>query len=123
MTIMIFLANTVLAALVLLFGVLYPTFSIWSYYAIGLISFHLVLQLVVAKSQIFEAAKISVFTIQVLSLIASMIFLFLFKFRLGDLWALVAMAVVGFTLLTTVFALITMKISNSSGAHIRKFRR
>jgi hypothetical protein len=113
MTIMIVLANTVLAALVLLFGFLYPTFSIWSYFAVGLIGFHLVLQLVVAKAQIFEAAKISVFTIQVLSLIASMIFLFLFKFRLGDLWALVAMAVVGCTLLTTVVALITMKSPNS----------
>ena len=109
MTFMIVLSNTVLAGLVLLFGALYPTVSIWSYSAVGLIFFHLFFQLMVNKARIFDAAKISVFTIQVLSAIISMSLLLLFTLRLGDVWALLAAAVVGCMVLVTVIALITLK--------------
>ena len=109
MPIVITLGNAVLAGLVLLAGFLYPSSADWSYLAVGLIGFHLVLELIISQAKLLDAAKISVGSVQALSSLAGVAFLLPYKLGWGDWWAFLVAGVSGVTTLITVIALIAFK--------------
>ena len=109
MPIVIALANAVFAGLVLLARSLYPSAADWSYLAVGILGFHLVLELIVSQAELMDAAKISVWSVQVLSSLASVAFMLHYKLGGADWWALLVAGVTGVTTLITVIALIAFK--------------
>ena len=94
MPIVITLGNAVLAGLVLLAGFLYPSSADWSYLAVGLIGFHLVLELIISQAKLLDAAKISVGSVQALSSLAGVAFLLPYKLGWGDWWAFLVAGVI-----------------------------
>jgi len=109
MPVVIVLGNAVLVAFVLLVGLIYASAADWSYTAVGLIAFHSLLELIIAKADLLNAAKISFWSLQALSSLASVSFLLPYKLGWGDWWALLVAGATGVTVLITVIALIAFK--------------
>ena len=109
MSIVIALANAILAGLVLLAGFIYPLAADWSYLAVGLICFYLVLELIVYQAGLLDAAKISVWSVQALCSLASIFLLLPYKLGGGDWWALVVAGITAIAALISVIVLIAFK--------------
>ena len=121
MPIVITLGNIILAGLVLLIGFLYPSAAEWSYLAVALIGFYLVLELIVSRSNILDAAKISVWSFQSLSALLSVALLVPYKLGWGEWWAVLVAGVMGIATLITVISLMVFKITGV--ADVRPTRR
>lgn len=109
MPVVIVLGNAVLVAVVLLAGLIYPSAADWSYVAVGLIAFHALLELITAGAGLLSAARISFWSLQALSSLASVLFLLPYKLGWADWCALLVAGVTGVTVLITVIALIAFK--------------
>ena len=121
MPIVIILGNIILAGLVLLIGFLYPSAAEWSYLAVALIGFYLVLELIVSRSNILDAAKISVWSFQSLSALLSVALLVPYKLGWGEWWAVLVAGLIGIATLITVISLMVFKITGV--ADVRPTRR
>ena len=121
MPIVITLGNIILAGLVLLIGFLYPSAAEWSYLAVALIGFYLVLELIVSRSNILDAAKISVWSFQSLSALLSVALLVPYKLGWGEWWAVLVAGLIGIATLITVISLMVFKITGV--ADVRPTRR
>lgn len=106
MIIVLIVSNFVLASFLLLSGFFYPSLAHWSYFAVALIAFHLVLHLMVAQARILDAAKISIWGLQALSSLLSISLLLPFKLGWGSLWALLSAGLIGVMALITVIVFI-----------------
>lgn len=109
MIITIFLGNIILAGIVLLAGFLYPSIKDWSYLAASLIGLFLILELIVEKLRLLDAAKISAWTVNALSTLISIALLLPYKLGWADWWAILVAIVTGGALVVTAIIIVVFR--------------
>lgn len=101
--------NVLLILLTLLVGIMYPLTAQWSYFAVGVVLFHMILEILVLKARLLDAAKISAWSLQILSTLASIILLLPYKLGIGNIWAIVVAVLVGIVFIITVVIMLLFK--------------
>ena len=99
---MILLGNTLLIVLVFLSGFLYPAIAHWTYWAATIVVIHLGVELTLSSMLISDPARISIMSMLFMDNLISSCILYPYVMGYGEVWLLLAVAVMGASAISTM---------------------